>query len=120
MKIMITTRGEFVSPRFDMSLEVIIATCHNRQLLEEPHSLVFSSGSAELICDFALKEKIDIVICGGIEEQHYQFLIWKKITVFDSVVGPHTDVLQLAMDNALEPGTILREENSRENFPCKH
>jgi predicted Fe-Mo cluster-binding NifX family protein len=114
MKIMITTRGDFVSPRFDMSLEVLIATCYDQQLLEEPHSLVLSNVSAELICDLALKEKIDVVICGGIEEQHYQFLIWKKITVFDSVIGPHADVLRVAMDNALEPGAILPGVNSRE------
>ena len=114
MKIMITTRGDFVSPRFDMSLEVIIATCSGQQLLEDPHSIVFSNVSAELICDFALKEKIDIVICGGIEEQHYQFLTWKKITVFDSVIGSHADVLRLAMNNNLVPGTILPGVNSRE------
>jgi hypothetical protein len=111
---MITTRGDFVSPRFDMSLEVIIATCHDRQLQEEPHSLVLSKVSAEVICDLALKEKIDIVICGGIEEQHYQFLIWKKITVFDSVIGPHAGVLRLAMDKTLESGTILPGVNTRE------
>ena len=114
MKILITTRGDFVSPRFDRSFEVIIASCYDQQLLEDPHSIVFSSVSAELICDFALKEKIDMVICGGIEEQHYQFLIWKKITVFDSVIGPHEDVLRLAMDNALAPGTILPGVHSRE------
>ena len=116
MKIMITTRGDFVSPRFDMSAEIIIATCHDRQLLEEPHTLVLSNVSAELICDLVLKEKIDVVICGGIEEPHYQFLVWKKITVFDSVIGPHADVLQLAMDNALKPGTILPGVVSREEL----
>lgn len=111
---MITTRGDFVSPRFDMSSEAIIATCYDQQLLEEPHSLVLSNVSAELICDLALKENIDVVICGGIEEQHYQFLIWKKITVFDSVIGPHAVVLQLAMDNALQAGAILPGVRSRE------
>ena len=79
MRIMVKPRSDFVSPRFDKSLEVIIATCYDQQLLEEPHSLVLSNVTAEVICDLALKEKIDIVICGGIEEQHYQFLIWKKI-----------------------------------------
>ena len=114
MKIMITTRGDFVSPRFDRSSEVIIATCYDQQLLEEPHSLILSNVSAELICDLALKEKIDVVICGGIEEQHYQFLMWKKIVVFDSVIGPYADILQLAMDSALMPGAILPGVTSRE------
>ena len=116
MKIMITTRGDFVSPRFDMSSEALIATCYEGQLLEEPHSiLVLWNVSAGWICDLALKENIDVVICGGIEEQHYQFLIWKKITVFDFPLSAlMRSVLQLAMDNTLEPGTILPGVNSRE------
>ena len=114
MKIMITTRGDFVSPRFDMSSEVIIATCYDQQLLEEPNSLILSDVSAELICDLVLKEKISVVVCGGIEEEHYQFLIWKKIMVFDFVIGPHAQVLKLVMDNSLKSGTILPGVTSRE------
>ncbi len=114
MKIMITTRGDFVSPRFDHSSEVIIATYYDKQLLEEPRSMLLSHVSAESICELALKEKVVTVICGGIEEQHYQFLTWKKIKVIDSIIGPHADALQLTMDNGLEPGTILPGVTSRE------
>jgi hypothetical protein len=111
---MMTTRGDFISPRFDMSSEVIIATCYDQQLLEDPHSLILSNVSAELICDLVLKEKISVVVCGGLEEEHYQFLIWKKIMVFDSVIGPHAEVLKLVMGNALKSGTILPGVTSRE------
>lgn len=114
MKIMITTRGDFVSPRFDVSSEVIIATCYDRQLLEEPRSLILSNISAETICDLAIKEGIQVIICGGIEEQHYQFLTWKKITVWDSVIGPHEKVLERAMSNTLQSGTILPGVTSKE------
>lgn len=114
MKIMITTRGDFVSPRFDMSSEVIIATFYDQQLLEEPHSLVLDSVSGEVICDLALKEHVDFVVCGGIESEHYDFLTWKNITVYDSVIGPHVDVLKQVMDNALKPGAILAGATSRE------
>lgn len=113
MKIMITTRGDFVSPRFDMSPEVIIATCYDHQLLAEPNSLILSKMSAELICDLVLKEKINVVVCGGIDEEHYQFLTWKKIRVLDSVIGSHAEVLQLAIKNSLKPGTILPGVTSR-------
>ena len=114
MKILMTTRGDFISPRFDLSPEVIIATYYDQQLLEEPRSIIVSNVSAELICDFALKENVGIVVCGGIEEEHYQFLTWKKITVIDAVVGPYADVLQLVMNNRLESGTILPGVTSRE------
>lgn len=114
MKIMVTTRGDYVSPRFDMSSEVIIATCYDKQLLEEPHFLVLSDVSAEVLCDLALKENVKIVICGGIEEQHFQFLTWKKIRVFDSVIGPHAKILQLAINEHLKPGVTLSGVTTRE------
>lgn len=114
MKIMITIRGDFVSPRFDLTSEVIIATYYDQQLLEEPRSLILADVSAIILCELALKENVAIVVCGGIEEEHYQFLTWKKITVIDSVVGPYLDVLQSVMDNELKPGTILPGVRSAE------
>ena len=117
MKIMITISGNLVSPRFDLSSEVIIATYYDRKLLEEPRSIILSDVSAEIICNLALKENVATVICGGIEELHYQFLTWKKITVIDAVVGPHADVLQSVMNNTLKPDTILPGVTSREAAP---
>lgn len=114
MKIMITIRGDFVAPRFDLSSEVMIATYYDQQLLEKPRSIIVSDVSAEIICDLALKENVATVICGGIEEQHYQFLTWKKITVIDAVIGPHADVLRLATNNTLESGIILPGVTSME------
>jgi len=114
MKIMITIRGDFVSPRFDLSSEIMIATYYDQQLLEEPRFILVSDVSAEKICDLALKENVATVICGGIEEQHYQFLTWKRITVIDAVIGSSADVLRLAMNNSLELGTILPGVTSRE------
>jgi len=114
MKIMITTRGDFVSPRFDLTSEVLVATYYDQQLMDEPRSLLLSDTSAEILCDLALKENVAIVVCGGIEEEHYQFLTWKKIKVIDAVIGPHIDVLQLAVDNQLPSGTILPGVTSRE------
>lgn len=114
MKIIMTTRGDFIAPRFDLSSEVVVATYYDQQMLEEPRSILLDDVSAETICDIALKEKVSILVCGGIEEQHYQFLTWKKITVIDSVIGPHTEVLQRAITNSLEAGTILPGVTSRE------
>ena len=90
MKIMITTRGDFVSPRFDLSPEVIIATYYDRQLLEEPRSIIISDVSAEIICDLALQENVATVICGGIEEQHYPLaLVVAQLEVFLELATVH-------------------------------
>lgn len=114
MKILLSISGDFIAPRFDLSPEVIIATCYDRKLLEEPRSIIISDVSAERLCDLALQENVDIVICGGIEEQYYKFLTWKKVTVIDAVIGSYTDALHAAMDNALQPGAILSTIPSQE------
>jgi len=107
MKVLITIRGDFVSPRFDLTGEVLIATIYDRKLLEEPRSIILSEYSAEKICDLALKEKVQIVICGGIEEKHYQFLTWKKIKVLDSVIGPYQDVINMVLDESIQAKIML-------------
>lgn len=114
MKIMITTRGGFVSPRIDLSPEVIIATSYDNKLLEEPRSIIVSDVSAEIICELALQEDVATVICGGIEDQYYQFLTWKNIKVIDGVVGPLDDVLRLAVNDSLQPGVILPGVTTKE------
>lgn len=114
MKIMITVRGSFVSPRFDLTSEVLIATYYDQQLMDEPRSLLLADVSAEILCDLALKENVAMLICGGIEEEHYEFLTWKKVKVIDSVVGPYSKILQMAVNNELEAGTILPGVTSRE------
>ena len=112
MKILITIRGNFVSPRLDLTSEVLIATFYDRKLLEEPRSIILSEYSAEKICDLALKEKVQIVICGGIEDKHYQFLTWKKIRVIDSVIAPYADVIDKVLDDSIQAKAILPGVNS--------
>lgn len=107
MKIVMTVRGEYIAPRFDYTTEVIIVTCYDGQLLEEPRSIILENVSAERICDLTLKENADLVVCGGIEEKHYQFLTWKKIKVIDGVIGPYLDVVDAAMEGTLCPQTIF-------------
>jgi len=63
--------------------------------------------SGEDICGLATKEDISLVICGGIEETHYQYLKWRKIKVVDGVIGPYEQALNFAIANNLKPGEIL-------------
>ena len=60
-----------------------------------------------------MKEHIDTVICGGIEEKHLKYLSWKKIKVIHSVIGPYAEALKEANDNRLQSGVILSGAVSR-------
>lgn len=107
MKILITIAGNNVAPRFDMVSELFIATCDEQGLVAKPRTILMSRPSSEELCSLILKEDIDTVVCGGIEERHYKYLAWKKVEVFDSVIGPFSEVLRLAKDNRLGAGTVL-------------
>ena len=107
MKILITIQGNSVAPRFDMVSEVLIASFDGQQLIGKPRTILISRPSADELCSFITKEEIAIVVCGGIEERHYKYLTWRKMKVFDSIIGPHADALQLVIENRLVPGTIL-------------
>lgn len=107
MKILITAQGDFVAPRFDLTSEVVIATVENGALAGKPRTIIMDRASAEELSNMIMEEDVSMVICGGIEERHYQFLTWKKIRVIDFVIGDHQSVLSRALADELQSGDIL-------------
>ena len=107
MKILITTRGNNVAPRFDLTSELLIALCEQEQVIGTPRTMLMNRPSSEELCAIIIKEGIDVVICGGIEDSHLQYLSWKKITVVDSVIGPSSEGLNAFNKGFLQSGTIL-------------
>lgn len=115
MKILVTIQEDSVAARFDLTSEVLIALCEKQQILGPPRTILMTRASSEELCALIIKEGIDVVICGGIEESHLQYLSWKKIRVIDSVIGPSSEALNAAKAGFLAPGTILpgaRKETS--------
>jgi len=109
-KLLIPLYGNDVAPRFDLATEVLIATIEEESATVEEKTVVLPHASPEDLCHLILTEKVDVVICGGIEEEYYQYLRWKKVRVMDSVIGSHRLVLKRFMEKGLSPGDILREE----------
>jgi hypothetical protein len=50
-----------------------------------------------------------VVICGGIEEEYYQYLTWKRVKVLDSVIGDSGEALERLAAGRLQAGDILVE-----------
>jgi len=111
VKILITIRDSDVAPRFDLTTEVLIVETDGNKATNKPRNILLPGPSADELCSLIIKEGVSLVICGGIEEAHYQYLVWKKITVIDKVIGPASEVLQRAMANELGSGAILRNSN---------
>lgn len=105
-KVLIPLLGDDVSPRFDLAPEAIIAVIESSGRVQVEKSIVLSHASAEALCRLIMTENVDTVVCCAIEEEYYQYLLWKKVEVIDSVMGSCSKVLE-----RVEMGNISSGEN---------
>ena len=112
-KLLVTLWRDQVAPRFDLTSEVLIATLDAIGEVLHSKTVVLPTVSPEDLCHMVLTERITTVICGGIEEEYFQYLTWKKVKVIDSVIAPYEQALEFARDGRLEPGAILSRETSQ-------
>ncbi|GAB6057434.1 NifB/NifX family molybdenum-iron cluster-binding protein [Desulfonatronum parangueonense] len=103
--LVVVHEGE-VAPRFDHVLEAVLATEDE----DAKHNLIMPQSSAEELCHLILKENVQEVVCGGIEDEYYQYLTWKKVKVLDNVIGPVDWALQRWKSGDLQAGDIHRLE----------
>jgi hypothetical protein len=106
-KLLIAIQGDLVAPRFDLTTEVLIARYEDGTLLGEPKTIIMDRPSDEGLCKMIVEEHITTTVCGGIEELHYNFLIWKKVNVLDGVIGKWQTALEKTLDGTLQQGAVL-------------
>jgi len=109
MKILVTLTADDVAPRFDLCTEVLIADFPEGRTAPEPRNVLLPGPSGDELCSLILKENVDVVVCGGIEESFYQYLLWKKVKVIDKVIGPSAKALQYAFEGKLHQGAVIAE-----------
>ena len=110
VKVLIAIEEEDVAPRFDLTAEVLLAQVADYNLLDAPKTMVLPQASAEDLCHLILAESVQVVICGGIEEEFYDYLTWKKVVVIDSVMGPWKKALDRFQAGLLEESTVLFDQ----------
>lgn len=115
MKLLIPLYGDEIAPRFDLATEVSIVTMDEREKSREEKIIVLPRVSAEHLCHLILTEGVQVVICGGIEEEYYQYLTWKRIKVYDSVIGSWHTAVARYIDGTLQPGNILQNNQEQQN-----
>lgn len=108
-KVLICLDGSEVTPRFDLATEVLIAFITEDGKVQEERVVVLPQASADMLCHMVLTESIQVVVCGGIEEEYYQYLTWKRVNVLDSVIGECKDALDRLAQGNLQAGDILVE-----------
>ena len=114
-KILITIVEDEVAPRFDLATEVLISMLGDDSAILENKTMVLARESAEYLCELILAEEVQVVICGGIEEEFYDYLTWKKVRVVDSVMGPWERALDRLRSGDLEAGDILHDRKERKS-----
>ncbi len=112
-KILITLWESDVAPRFDLATEVLISSLGENGSVEQNRTIVLAHPSAEDLCNLILTEEVNVVICGGIEQEFFEYLTWKKVRVLDSVMGPWERALERFRAGQLEAGAILFDRPGR-------
>lgn len=107
-KILIPLQDNDVAPRFDLATEVLIVEIIGNTDVGEQRMVVLPRASADQLCQLIIGEGVRTVICGGIEDDYYQYLVWKRIEVIDSIVGSSRAALECYVDRTLKSGTILK------------
>lgn len=111
-KLLIPIQGDYVAPRFDLTTEILIIRLEDGSLVGEPKNIILERPSDEGLCQMVVEEHITDVICGGIEELHYNFLTWKKVNVLDGVIGGWQVVLARKLAGTLHQGDVVTDEHS--------
>jgi len=106
-KLLIPIQGDYVAQRFDLATEIIIARFEGGKIVDKPKTIIMERPSDEELCQMIVEANITDVVCGGIEELHYNFLVWKKINVIDSVIGGWQTAMKMALAGKLQQRAIL-------------
>ncbi|PIE66536.1 MAG: hypothetical protein CSA26_00465 [Desulfobacterales bacterium] len=110
-KLLLPIQGDFVAPRFDLATEIIVVRFEDGMMAGEPRNFIMDSPSDEELCQMVVELNITDVVCGGIEELHYNFLIWKKVNVIDGIIADWQTALDMAIVDGLQPRTLLKPQD---------
>jgi len=111
-KVLIPLSEEEVAPRFDLAAEVLLAELEADGRIIQEKVLILPEPSSERLCHMVMTEHAHTMICGGIEEEVFDYLTWKGITVIDDVIGLASVVLRRHAAGRLMSGEIVASDSS--------
>ncbi len=111
-RIFLTTAGDEIAPRFDLAMEALVLRLAPDGEIIARKPLVLAHPSADELCDLILQRDMDAVVCGGIDEEHYHYLRWKRVEVFDGVIGSVEAIIARLVAGSLRPGDIIGFQGS--------
>jgi len=106
-KLLIPIQGDYVAPRFDLATEILILRFEKKKMDGDLRTIIMERPSDEALCQMVAEENITDLVCGGIDEVHYNFLVWKKVNVIDAVIGSWRQTVEKVLNSELKQGEIL-------------
>lgn len=113
-RVIIPLHGMEVAPRFDLASEVWIGVQGPDGRFLHERTVVMPQASADHLCQLILSEGADVVVCGGVEQEYYDYLVWKKVTVYDDVMATLDAVKEALEEGRLRTGSVLLERSVEE------
>jgi hypothetical protein len=106
-RVLIAIARDEVAPRFDLTKEALLLSISESGEIVQKKSFLLADASGDELCDLALSRDVGTIVCGGIEDEYFHYLRWKRIEVIDSVMGPLERVIPRLAAGGLKAGDIL-------------
>ncbi len=112
-RVLIPLFKDEVAPRFDLASEAMITLIGEDGVPGRTEDFLLPHAGAEGLCDLILRKDVDVVVCGGIEEEYYHYLRWRRVEVVDNVAGLAREALNRLALGQLKGGEILFSRENR-------
>ncbi|MBW2148878.1 MAG: hypothetical protein JRG73_17810 [Deltaproteobacteria bacterium] len=106
-KIAVFQLNERVAPRCDYAGEMVVATVAEDGAIVERKTLHFPRLDSQGLANLLHREKVGVVICGGIKQDTQAALKKLHIRWIDNVIGSIENVLRHYARGDLEGGKIV-------------
>lgn len=93
MRIAVPLFRERVSPHFGASSKILVLEANGTRVRRETVQDLEGRSPMEMVRSI-IALGIECLICGGIQQQHKEWLVNKGITVVDNQKGPARDVVR--------------------------
>jgi predicted Fe-Mo cluster-binding NifX family protein len=111
MKIAIPIFGTRISPRFDCAPSIAILECENGAVINRREVSIGKPPRIRLL----VKEKVDVLICGGIRRWDFDMLRDHGIEVYFDLCGEAEAVIRAFLNNELVPSDRWEKQKTSGN-----
>jgi predicted Fe-Mo cluster-binding NifX family protein len=112
MKVAIPLFKNRVSPRFDVSPEIWIIELNNGEVVKQEKWPAVNFDLQQRLDQLAFN-RVEKIICGGIDGFCMDYLGYMGIDVIHNVAGEAEEVLNLFIRGVLRPGFYCNEKRGR-------